>query len=281
MTALLLGALLLGAIQPQPIFRAGVELVEVDASVTRGNKPVRGLTAANFVVADNGVPQQVTSVALDQLPLSVIMVLDTSASVSGERLDHLIEAGEGLVSALKPRDRVALVTFSQTVTVRVPLTADVKRVADAVSVLQGANATSLRDAVHLALQLRPDDHSRPVVLVFTDGRDTASWLSEEETIESARRSGVVLEVVETGDVPDRRFLDRITEATGGRVWSATSSGDLRALFTRALDEMRGRYLLTFSPQRVSGEGWHALTVTLKDARGDVVARPGYFRPAAR
>ncbi len=65
------------------------------------------------------------------------------------------------------------------------------------------------------------------------------------------------------------------------MWSATSSGDLRALFTKALEEMRARYLLTFSPQGVAGEGWHALKVTLKGARGDVVARPGYFRQAAR
>ena len=227
------------------------------------------------------VEVQVTSVSVDQLPLSVFMVLDTSASVSGERLQHLVDAGRGLVGALKAGDRAALVTFSQAVRVRVPLTADLPRVADAVSALQGASATSLRDAIHLALQLRGEDHSRPVVLVFTDGRDTASWLSEAETIESARRSGVVIEAVDVSDGADAPFLNRLTDVAGGRMWSATSEGNLRALFTKALEEMRARYLLTFSPQGVAGEGWHELKVKLKGARGDVVARPGYFRAAPR
>jgi hypothetical protein len=61
------------------------------------------------------------------------------------------------------------------------------------------------------------------------------------------------------------------------VWSATSSADLRRLFTQALEEMRARYLLTYTPKGgAPQEGWHEVKVTLKNARGDVTARPGYF-----
>jgi hypothetical protein len=59
------------------------------------------------------------------------------------------------------------------------------------------------------------------------------------------------------------------------LWSATSSRDLKGAFTRAIDEMRGRYLVTFYPQGVQREGWHELKVTVK-ARGEVKARPGYY-----
>jgi hypothetical protein len=76
-----------------------------------------------------------------------------------------------------------------------------------------------------------------------------------------------------GRVP---ILQALTLEAGGRVWSATSPSDLKALFTQALAEMRARYLLTYTPKGVPQDGWHALKVALKNAHGDVTARPGYF-----
>ena len=75
-------------------------------------------------------------------------------------------------------------------------------------------------------------------------------------------------------------LQALTLQAGGRVWSAKSPRDLKPLFTQALEEMRARYLLTYSPNDPPKEGYHTLKVTLKNARGDVTARPGYFVAAA-
>jgi len=258
---------------PQTTFRSGVEVVELDVSVTRRGVPISGLIARDFAVTDNGVPQQVESVTLEQLPLSVTMVLDTSQSVAGERLQHLVQAGEGLLAALHPDDRAALVTFSHAADLRVPLTGDLPSIGTALGAMTGNGATSLRDAVHLALQLQPHDRSRPLLLVFTDGHDTASWLTEDAAIDSAKRAGVVIHAVHVE--PDA-FLDRLTETSGGHTWSATSDRQLRELFTRALDEMRARYLLTYTPRGVRQPGWHELKVKLKAGRGDVTARRGYF-----
>src|SRR4051794_32172875 len=85
---------------PQTPFKSGVEVVELDVSVTRGGVPVAGLTARDFALTDNGAAQDVASVTLEQLPLSVTLVLDTSQSVAGDRLRHLAQAGEGLIAAL-------------------------------------------------------------------------------------------------------------------------------------------------------------------------------------
>jgi hypothetical protein len=115
------------------------------------------------------------------------------------------------------------------------------------------------------------------VLVFTDGHDTTSWLTEDAAIDSARRVGVVVHAVR---VESDAFLDRLTDSSGGRTWSATSDRQLRELFTRALEEMRARYLLTYTPRGVSGAGWHDLKVRLRNGRADVTARPGYFVAAA-
>jgi hypothetical protein len=149
----------------------------------------------------------------------------------------------------------------------------------------GSGATALRDALHLTLHLtlllEPAPGARPVVLLFTDGRDTASWLSDEEILESLRHSDVVVHVIDAGDRRARQSLaDRIAEASGGRVWPADSERALRRLFTEALDEMRARYLLTYAPEGVSHEGWHALKVGVRGG-GDVTARPGYFASSAK
>jgi len=260
-------------VSPQTTFRSGVEVVELDVSVMRGGAPVAGLTARDFALTDNGVAQDVGSVTLEQLPLSVTLVLDTSQSVAGDRLRHLAQAGEGLVAALRKDDRAALITFSHMVDLRVPMTGDFQSIRTALDTMTGSGATSLRDAVHLALQLQPRDRSRPLMLLFTDGHDTASWLSEDAVVDSARRSGVVIHAVR---VESDALLDRLTQISGGRTWSATSDRQLRELFSRALDEMRARYLLTYTPHGVRQPGWHELKVKLKNGGAEVTARRGYF-----
>jgi hypothetical protein len=76
------------------------------------------------------------------------------------------------------------------------------------------------------------------------------------------------------------FLDRLTQVTGGRTWSATSDRQLKELFTKALDEMRARYLLTYTPRGVDNPGWHELKVKLKTGGADITARRGYFVTSA-
>jgi hypothetical protein len=98
---------------PAPTFKSGIDVVRLDVSVVdRNGAPVRGLTAADFIVTDQGIRQEVQSLAVDPLPLSVQLVLDVSASVSGRRLERLISAANGLLAALRPGDRAGLVTFS-------------------------------------------------------------------------------------------------------------------------------------------------------------------------
>ena len=303
MPALAVGVPLL--LQQHPAFRSGVDVVRVDVSVTHGGTPVQGLRAENFQLTDNGVAQKVESVSLESVPLSVMLVLDTSGSVAGEELAHLIEAGQQLVRALRPDDHAGLITFSERVLVNVPLTSDHASVDRALPGLEGRGATSMNDAIHVAMSLRFTDVSRPVIIVFSDGNDNLSWESAASLVDEAKKVAVVIHAIElrvgeslTGPSPQSRgafrtgpispallsqdfvngtpVLPALTLQAGGRVWSAKSPRDLKRLFTQALEEMRARYLLTYSPNDGPKEGYHTLKVTLKNARGDVTARPGYF-----
>jgi Mg-chelatase subunit ChlD len=180
------------------------------------------------------------------------------------------------MDALRRSDSAGLITFSTAVDIRVPMTRDLEQVKRALGSVQGAGASSLRDAVQLALAMPPAGDARTVIIVFSDGADTSSWLSDAEVVEAARWSGVVIHMVavRAGTVTSR-FIPDVTDAAGGRVFSAASTDDLGRLFTSALDEMRARYLVTFAP-RSPTPGWHELKVSVRRGGVDVKARPGYF-----
>ena len=272
----------------QPTFRSGVDVVRIDASVMSGLTPVAGLGREQFVLVDNGVTQTVDSVVLENVPLSLTLVLDTSESMRGDRIDHLIEGAKGLIKALHPQDDAALVTFSEPVRLAVPMTRNRQVVLDALDALVPDGATSLNDAVFLSLQLKPmqASDSRPVLLAFSDGHDTSSWLTNDQLLDATRRSNLLLHVIELlppaygMNMPLRpsELLRNLARAGGGRHWAAQKPSDLNDLFGKALNELRARYLLTYTPSGVQRSGWHDVKVTLRNARGDVTARPGYFVP---
>lgn len=255
------------------VFRSSVDAVTVDVSVMREGVPVAGLQAADFQLEDNGVKQDLLSVTRDSVPLQVNLLLDTSASVSGERLNRLTYAANALLDHLRAEDRTSLITFSRDVRLRTSEAARASETRDALGGLIGTGSTSLRDGVQLALSLTADARTRSLLLVFSDGADTISWLSEEDVLDTARRSAGVVHVVRFNA---NEFLDRVADATGGRSWAARSDAQLAQLFTQALGEMRARYVLTYTPARTPAKGWHTIKVSLKDRGSVVTARPGYF-----
>jgi VWFA-related protein len=132
--------------QQAPVFSSRVTNVRVDVLVTDAGATVRGLTPADFEVRDNGVPQQVELMAVEEVPLNIALALDMSGSVSGERLTHLRAAAKSVVDALKPDDKVALLTFTGSVYVRTVLTADRDRVRRGLDEASSGGDTALVDA---------------------------------------------------------------------------------------------------------------------------------------
>jgi VWFA-related protein len=275
----------------QPTFRAGVDVVKVDVSIARGVEHVSGLTAGNFEVFDNGVKQKITNVAIAQVPLEVYLVLDLSGSVQGEALVQLKRAANALVDGLVPADRVALLTFSKTVTVRQELTNNFQAFKAALAEATPSGNTALYDAVLKAISMREPKDNRAIVVVFTDEGDNASTATTKQVVDAAERSDVTgygvlappggVTGVGVGGAafgaPQFQigFLRSLADGTGGRVFRASARLPLEDLFELVLDDARTRYVLTYSPDK-SMPGWHKLNVKLVGAKGDVVARRGYF-----
>jgi Mg-chelatase subunit ChlD len=255
-------------------FTAAVETVRVDVLVTAAGRPVRGLRASDFEVLDNGVRQDVDLAAFEQ-PLNVILALDMSGSVAGARLADLQGASRMVLEGLRAGDRAALVTFSHLVVLAADLTEQPARVRTVVDGLTGKGDTALVDGAYAALILGEQDAGRSLVMVFSDGFDTSSWLTPEAVVGIAKRSDVVAYAVSTGGVAPP-FLRDLAEATGGRSIDVSSTKALSDTFVGILDEFRGRYVLGFTPQGTGrGDGWHRLQVRVKGRNVSVKARPGY------
>jgi VWFA-related protein len=271
-------------------FRSRAELVSVDVLVTDGRSPIAGLTAADFELTDNGTPQTIEQLYVEQLPLNVIMVLDSSTSVAGERLRALKAGATTVLDRLRPRDRAAVVSFSHRLDLDAALTADVATLRSSVNALDAGGSTALRDAAFAALALRTADATRTLVLLFSDGLDTASLLSEDQVLEIARRSDAIVytigirgETVGARSFPprseapaDHRFLERLSRETAGRLVYAEQDRDIARTFARVLDEFSTRYVLGYAPRGVAGSGWHRVEVRVKKGNATVLARRGYF-----
>jgi VWFA-related protein len=257
------------------VFSSRVQAVLVDALVTQNGRPVSGLTAADFEVRDNGVLQRIDLLDAANLPINAVLALDTSASTAGVRLRNLTAATDALLDGLRPVDRAALTTFSHVVSPRVPLTADVASIREALRSIHPHGETAALDGIYAALTATLAETGRSLVVICTDGRDTRSWLEPDELLSAARRANAVIDVVATGSARRWPVLRDLTDATGGRMIAVESSGQIRTQFESVLSEFRSRYVLTFVPTGVAEGGFHQLDVRVHGSRLVVAARPGY------
>ena len=264
----------------QPSFRSGAVGVRVDALVTDGRRPVAGLSAADFELRDNGVLQSIQLVDADDIPLNVVLALDTSASTAGKRHADLMAASAALLDELREGDQAALTTFSHAVTPLLAPTTDLAAVRLKLQAITTAGRTAVMDAVHVALTQTIAQPGRSLVVVCTDGSDVSSWLRPEDVVESARRSSAVVYGVATANGRHVAPLEGVAEATGGEVL-VESSEDLRDAFRRIVQDFRNRYILAYTPEGVDAGGFHGLDVRVKRRGLNVKARPGYIGGAQR
>ena len=274
---------MIAAVPQQSMFRGRVDLVPVYASVTSGGDLVRGLSAKDFGLLDNDVPQQIDDLSSERVPIDVTLLIDTSSSVI-RSLDVFRADVVRIANLLQPEEQVRLLTFDSRVRQITPMQAPTVRLP--VDAIRLGDDTSLNDGVLFALARARRPDRRHLVFVFTDGRDTSSVLDSGALLSIASRADALLHIalVQSNDRPDGTFaahLALLSEAaarTGGALYlpSARDSG-LMSAFERAIEAFRGSYVLYFSPTGVPREGWHTLQVSVeRPGNYEVRARQGYF-----
>jgi VWFA-related protein len=248
----------------------------VDALVTDGRKPVPGLAASDFELRDNGVVQNIELIDAAEVPLNVVLALDTSASTTGTRQADLVAASQALLDGLNARDRAALTTFNHAVKPGMALTGDFAAVRQALLRIAPSGRTAIVDGVYVALTTTLSQPGSSLVVVCTDGSDISSWLRPDDVIESAKRSNAVIYAVTTDKAPRASVLEELTDATGGDMLRVASSAELRGSFQKILQMFRSRYILAYAPTGVPIGGFHRLEVRMKRRGLNVRARPGYI-----
>jgi len=270
-----------GAPQRPPVFRSNVDAVRIDVSATDNGKPIAGLKSDDFEVRDNGIVQTVDFAATAG-SLSVVIALDVQGNDEWPRANvEMIRAGQSLADALKPVDHAWLVTFAETFDLQAGPTSNGVQLRRLLALSSAGRGKTLWDTLFASVSLVAGLDGRALVMVISDGLQPpgeSGWLDESHAIDLLRRGDVMISAVQPrSTVVAPTPLERAARATGGVVLESARNDHLTAQCARLFDEYRLGYVLTFTPSGVKrDDGWHKLTVKLKNRAGQVRARDGYF-----
>jgi Ca-activated chloride channel family protein len=256
----------------EPTFRSGSRVVPSFVTVVdANNRLVTDLTKEDFEVFDNGRPQEISIFDNEVRPFSVVVMLDTSVSMT-DRLDDLNAGAEQFLLRLLPHDKGMVGAFNDKIEFASEFTGDRNSLVGSLKHLDFGNQTRLYDGVHASLDQLENVEGRKVILLFTDGADFGSKLSSGKALERARDAevmiyGIGLETeffngqMVVRSKPDS-ILNRFANETGGGYFDLKKDADLNSSFTRIAQELRSQYLLAFSPAALDGKV-HRLEVRVK------------------
>ena len=285
---------------PQTPFRAGVDLVSLNVTVTEGvGKYVTDLSAEDFNVFEDGVKQEVTFFTRTNLPIALALLIDTSASMEN-RLPTAQEAAVGFVKRLRPQDLAEVVDFDSRVVVLQSFSNNVAELEAAIRKTSAGGSTSLHNAVYIALKdlkkvvaKSTDEIRRQAIVVLSDGEDTSSLLPFEEVLDLAKRSETAIYSIglRSGEGPstsakgfkEAEFVMRqFSQETGGRAFFPNQIGDLAGIYGQISDELSSQYTVGYTSKNPKRDGsWRRVVVRI--ARPNLTARTklGYFAPTPR
>ncbi|HEU5232747.1 MAG TPA: VWA domain-containing protein [Terriglobales bacterium] len=277
----------------EPTFKVDVKLVNVYVTVTdQQGAPIGDLTKNDFSLAEDGVPQKISVFSKEsQLPLSIVLAVDTSSSTRKDIRLELEAARKFIHSIIRPQDAISLYAFATDVDEMVSFTSKLHQIDSAINQVQVGGATSLYDAIYLASKALMKRQGRKVLVLITDGGDTASTVDYKEALRAAQQSEAL--VYSLIDVPveasagrntgGEHALIQISNDTGGKYYYVSSVFELDKAFQQISDELRTQYLLAYYPvPRRAASDFREIDVMAhsheSDGKGQLVirARRGYY-----
>jgi Ca-activated chloride channel family protein len=257
-------------------FTSGVNLVEVYATVTdRDGRPVPNLTAADFRLDEDGVPQEISVFAAGEFPLAVAVGIDRSFSMRA-RLPDAVSATRSFISSLRPDDQVMVLAIgSETATV-VPLTRDHVSATRALDRIEVWGTTALYDALVAGIEAMQPASGRRALIVMSDGTDRYSGMTAAEMLERARRGNVLIYPIALSARRPEVFAE-LAAVSGARSFLVNDRSKLQPTLATIADELRFQYLLGYTPSRGPSDApeWRRIEVRVDRLSLRVRARDGY------
>jgi len=275
--------------QPQgPTFKSGTQVVSLFVTVADAQRRlVAGLTQEEFEVHDNEKPQPIVFFQNEIQPITVVVMLDTSGSMT-LTLDLLRQAAEQFIIRLLPADKGRVGAFNDKIQFSSRFTGDRDQLVTDVKNLDYGNGTRLWDAVGASLDELKGIDGRRVVLVFTDGDDTSSRIGLGAVVERARAEEVMIYAIGLESnyfngqsmvrtKPDSG-LRKIADETGGGYFELKKTSELASTFTKVAQELHSQYVIGFTPTQLDNRV-HKLAVKMKQPGMTARARRSYLAAA--
>ncbi len=276
-----------------------VKLVNVFVNVTdRNGAIVGGLAREDFALAEDGRPQQIAVFERQsELPLNLTLAIDTSGSVHKDLAEEASAARRFAHALLRTQDQMSLLQFATDVRILTPFTNKLSQIDRGLGQLHSDFATALYDAVYLGAEKLGQKQGRKVLVLVSDGGDTAQSTTYAEALEHSLRNEVMIysiidvpiEASAGRDLGGEHALIALAEQTGGKSFYVTEGG-LDKAFAQVSDDLRTQYLLGYYPHHpVLGASFHRLQVTIPRAAAqsfNIRYKAGYYtegppRPATR
>jgi Ca-activated chloride channel family protein len=260
-----------------------VQVVQVNASVVdRRGHFVSGLSANQFQLAEDGVPQKILHFASEESPLEVVVALDVSGSM-GAAMEDLKAAARQFLSSLKPNDLVTLVAFNEEMFILAQRETVPEARLRAVDRLGAWGGTALYDVIIRSIEQLSRKAGRRSLIVFSDGDDKSSQATLETVQRVIKSSDATLFMVGLGRGRDQKqlkeTLESLAEPSGGRALFAERPSDLAKAFAEVLEELKHQYLLGYETTNTKKDGaWRRLSLELPGTTHRIRARQGYLAP---
>jgi VWFA-related protein len=273
--------------ESSPTFRSDTRLVVLPVSVADKNgKLVTNLSQQSFKVFENGAEQPIKIFRREDVPVSLGIVIDNSGSMRDKR-QKVETASLDLVKASNPNDEVFIVNFNDEAYLDVEFTNDLKKLEEGVARIDSRGGTAMRDAISMSIDYLKEKgkKDKKVLLIVTDGNDTASTGSLEKLIDKARQGEVLVYAIGLLNEEERReakkakrALDSITHESGGLSFYPKDSTEVDKIALEVAHEIRNQYTIAYSPTLQALDGsFRQIKVTVNGAGHPIVrTRTGYY-----
>lgn len=273
-------------------FRTDTRLVDLHASVVdKDGHLVLGLPQSAFTIYENGVKQEIKMFRREDVPVSLGLIIDNSASMHDKRA-KVASAALALVSVSNPEDEVFIMNFNEETSLEADYTSDIKRLEAALKTINSHGGTAMRDALRMGIEhlKHGGKKEKKIVLVVTDGEDNASVETLGHLIQATQQNGVIIYAI--GLLSDnepreaehaKRALDALTLATGGQVWYPNDLAEVDGIAREVAHEIRNQYILGYTSSNQALDGsFRRIRVAVK-APGDPIVRTrsGYYASTER
>jgi VWFA-related protein len=269
-------------------FRTDTRLVVLNVSVfDKDGKIIRDLPKSAFTVYENGEKQTVSVFRQEDVPISLGLIIDNSASMTDKR-DRVASAALAMVKASNPGDEVFIINFNESAVLAKDFTNNIRDLENALRNLNAKGETAMRDALLLGIEhLRHHAHKdKKVLVVITDGEDNSSVETQTHLIEVAQQNDVIIYAVGLlgAEEPEsaaraKKQLSELTQQTGGQSWFPNDVGEIANITPGIAHEIRNQYVVAYTPTNLAADGsYRKIRVDVDVPNALVRTRAGYYAP---